>query len=128
MGKSPFVITVKGDFKKTIKFLEKLKNGEFYKTLESYGRRGVESLRDYTPVDSGGTADSWYYEVDMDADQASVTWFNSNVHNGQNVVILLEYGHGTRFGGYVDGIDIVDPALEPIFNDMIKQIWREVCK
>lgn len=128
MSKSPFVITVKGDFKKTLKFLQKLQNGDFFKVLDSYGKQGVDSLREYTPVDSGGTADSWFYEVEMDADKATITWCNSNVNNGQNVVILLEYGHGTRFGGYVSGIDIVDPALEPIFNDMIRTIWREVCR
>lgn len=128
MAKSPFVITVKGDFKKTLNFLKKLENGDFYKVLESYGKQGVDSLRDYTPVDSGGTADQWFYEVDMNEDRATITWCNSNVHDGLNVVVLLEYGHGTRFGGYVEGVDIVDPALEPIFNDMIRKIWKEVCR
>lgn len=128
MTKSPFIITVKGDFKKTLKFLERLENGDFYNTLDAYGKRGVDSLRDYTPVDSGGTADSWFYEIDMNADYATITWCNSNVHKGQNIVVLLEYGHGTRFGGYVSGIDIVDPALDPIFNDMVRSIWKEVCK
>ena len=126
MGKSPFVIQVKGDFNKTIAFLEKLKNGDFYKVLDHYGQLGVQELRDRTPVNSGRAADSWYYEIEYDTDTATITWCNNDIEGGQNVIILLEYGHGTRFGGYVEGIDIVDPALEPVFNDMITYIWKEV--
>lgn len=126
MGKSPFKITHFGSFKHTLHFLQKLANGDFYRILDRYGKRGVESLIDYTPVDSGITADSWYYEVDVGLTQASITWCNRNVHDGANVVLLLEYGHGTRFGGYVEGIDFVDPALQPIMDQIEKDIWREV--
>lgn len=126
MGKSPFIITSKGSFKKTIRFLEKLENGDFYNILERYAEKGRLALIDYTPVDSGKTADSWFYEIDVKPDQATITWCNSCVENGVNVVVLLEYGHGTRFGGYVEGIDIVDPALQPIMDDLIKDVWREV--
>lgn len=126
MAKSPFVMDIKGDFKKTLRFLQKLENGDFYKILDHYAQKGIESLRDYTPVDSGKTADSWYYEIEIGPDKATITWCNSCVEHGANVVLLLEYGHGTRDGGYVDGIDFVDPALQPIMDDIVKSIWKEV--
>lgn len=126
MGRSPFKVENSGSFKRTIKFLKKLENGDFYKILDRYGKKGVEALIDYTPVDSGLTADSWYYEVDIEPDSASITWCNRHVIDGANVVLLLEYGHGTRFGGYVEGIDFVDPALQPIMDQITKDIWREV--
>ena len=126
MGKSRFKVQTFGSFKHALRFLEKLENGDFYKILDKYGKRGVDALIDYTPVNSGVTADSWFYEIEIKSDHASITWCNSNVHNGANVVLLLEYGHGTRFGGYVEGIDFVDPALQPIMDQIEKDIWREV--
>lgn len=126
MGKSSFKIEHYGSFKHMLKFLYKLANGDIYRILDHYGKKGIEALIDYTPVDSGITADSWYYEVDIGPDKSSITWCNRNVHDGANVVLLLEYGHGTRFGGYVEGIDFVDPALQPIMDQIQKEVWREV--
>lgn len=128
MSKSPFVIKSKGNYKHTIRFLTKLMNGDFYKILENYAQVGIDNLREYTPVDSGVTKDSWYYDIQIGKNSASITWLNSCVEGGQNVVILLEYGHGTRHGGWVEGIDIVDPALQPLFKEIINAVWKEVEK
>lgn len=123
---SPFKLTTTGSFKKTFRFLEKLENGEFYKILDHYGQKGVESLRDHTPVNTGLAADSWFYEIDIGADKATITWCNSDVEHGMNIILLLEYGHGTRSGHYVDGIEIIEPSLRPVMDNMIDAIWREV--
>ena len=128
MSKSPFKIETKGDFKNTLRFLQKLENGEFYKILDRAGQKGVESLRDYTPVKTGRAADSWFYEIDIKPEQATITWCNSDIENGENVILLLELGHATRRGGYVSGIDIVEPALKPIMDQLVKDVWREVEK
>lgn len=126
MAKSPFKVRTEGSFKKFLMFLKRLENGEFYKILDHYGQLGVEALRDRTPVYTGRAASSWFYEVDIDDKQASITWCNSDIEHGSNVIMLLEYGHGTRRGGYIDGIDIVDPALEPVLTQMIDDVWKEV--
>lgn len=126
MGKSPFKLKSKGDFSRTLKFLRKLENGEFYEILDHYAQKGIESLRDYTPVDTGRAADSWFYEIDIKPDKATITWCNSDVENGENVILLLELGHATQRGYYVSGIDIVEPALKPIMDQLVKDIWREV--
>lgn len=123
---SPFKVEHKGSFRRTFKFLQKLANGDFYKVLDKYGKLGVEELRDHTPVDTGLAADSWYYEVSVGAEQATITFCNSDIESNRNVIILLEYGHATKDGGWVDGIDIVDPALEPVFKRMIDAVWKEV--
>lgn len=126
MSKSPFKVTSKGNYKHTVRFLTKLLNGDFYKILEYYAQAGVDNLRDHTPINSGLARDSWYYDIQITNDKASITWLNSDIENGENVIILLEYGHATRFGGYVEGIDIVDPALRPMFEAMIDAVWKEV--
>lgn len=128
MGKSPFTIKVKGKYTHTLRFLTKLRNGEVYNILERYAQIGIDSLRDYTPVDTGDTRNSWYYDIRINDDKASITWLNSCIEGGQNVVILLEYGHGTRHGGWVEGIDIVDPAIEPIFIELKNKIWKEMIR
>lgn len=126
MGKSPFKFESKGDLSRTMRFLKKLENGEFYEILNKYGQQGVEALRDRTPVYTGRAADSWFYEVDITPDKATITWCNSDVEHGENVILLLEFGHVTKRGYYVSGIDIVEPSLKPIMDQMVKDIWREV--
>lgn len=128
MRKSPFEVTTKGNYNRFFKFLERLQNGEFYKILDHYGQMGVETLRDHTPVYTGRASSSWFYEVEINDKEASITWCNSDIEHGSNVIMLLEYGHGTKRGGYIDGIDIVDPALEPVFREMIDAVWKEVEK
>lgn len=122
-------ITVKsyGDFSKTYNFLERAKEVFDVGLLDKYGRLGVEALRKYTPKKTGLTANSWYYEIVRDGKDVSLQFLNSNIENGYaNVAILLQYGHGTKDGGYVEGVDYINPALGPIFDDLASEAWREV--
>ena len=121
-----FTITQKGDFKKTESFLKKMKSGDLYKNLEQYAQIGVEALRDATPIDSGQTANSWSYEIDQSKDGASITWLNSHTNKGENIAILIQYGHGTGTGGYVHGLDYINPAMRPVFEKLAEDIWKEV--
>ena len=116
----------KGDFKKTEKFLKKSLGRDYRKVLEKYGERGVEALRANTPKDTGNTADSWTYSLEERSGYLSVVWFNSNMQDGVNIAIILQYGHGTGTGGYVEGRDYINPALQPIFDEMAEAAWKEV--
>lgn len=120
-------ITQKGEFNKTSKFLNFISNGEYLrKRLDEYGKKGVQALKDATPKDTGKTSESWSYEIDYGSDGASITWTNSNENHGVPIVILIQYGHATRGGTYVTGIDFINPAMKPIFDDLSKAIWKEV--
>ena len=116
----------RGDFKKTEKFLENAKNARFMRHLENYAQMGVEALRESTPIDTGTTADSWGYEIKTTKNTASIVWTNSNVNEGQNIAILIQYGHGTGTGGYVQGVDYINPAMKSVFDKIIDSIWKEV--
>ncbi len=120
-------ITQKGDFKKTHKFLNSITfNQHFIKILEDYGRQGVEALSSATPIDTGNTAASWTYSVEKNQNGYAVTWSNTNINNGVNIAIILQYGHGTGSGGYVKGKNYINPALQPIFDSMANELWKEV--
>lgn len=121
-----FKITQKGDFSKTEKFLKKAKDADFYKSLEKYAEIGVTALREATPIDSGLTAESWSYEIERNRDGASITWINNNTNDGENIAILIQYGHGTGTGGYVHGRDYINPAMKPVFDQIAEDIWKEV--
>lgn len=121
-------IRQKGDFKKTEKFLKKSFGKNYLSVLEKYAIRGVENLSAYTPIDTGITATSWYYEIIQNKDSISVVWHNSNVQKNVNIALILQYGHGTKNGGYVEGIDYINPALKPIFDKMADAAWKEVIK
>lgn len=116
----------KGDYKKTERFLEKLLNGVRLGSLDKYGRMGVEALRSATPVDTGATAASWTYKIERTKEGTGVIWSNTNVQNGVNIAIILQYGHGTGGGGYVVGRDYINPALRPVFDEMANSAWKEV--
>lgn len=116
----------KGDFRNLEKFLKKNKQISFRSILEEYGRKGVDALRLATPVDTGKTANSWSYDVEIKQDEAVITWSNSNAPYGVPVAILIQYGHGTRNGGYVQGIDYINPAMKSIFEDLANKAWKEV--
>lgn len=120
--------TQKGDFKKTEKFLQRIK--EFSKTsdLDKYGKLGVEALRAATPKDSGATANAWGYEIKHSKGGASIVWTNSNINNGVPIAIIIQYGHGTGWGAYVRGVDYINPAMKPVFEDIADKVWREVTK
>lgn len=119
-------IRQKGDFKKTEKFLKKSLGRDYRKVLEKYGEFGVRALSDATPVESGITASSWYYEIVQKDSYISIVWKNSNVQNGVNIAVILQYGHATRNGGYVEGRDYINLALKPIFDALAEEAWREV--
>ncbi len=122
------VITQKGDFSKIEKFLNFVKGKKYLNALSKYGEVGVNALSDATPVDTGKTASSWKYELEYNSDATIIRWTNSNVVNHVNIALILQYGHGTRNGGYVKGVDYINPALQPIFDEIAKQAWKEVCE
>ena len=117
----------KGDFKKTFKFLKAMQEKKFLSNLNKYGERGVQLLSENTPRDTGLTASSWYYKIEDDGETLTLTWYNSNVKKDYfNVALMLQYGHATKNGGWVEGIDYINPALKPLFDEMEKDIWEEV--
>ena len=116
----------KGNFSKTLKFLNAVLDRKYLNVLDKYGRRGVEALRQATPKDSGLTADSWDYEITQKGSDIRIHFVNSNIQNGVNVAILLQYGHATKSGGYVQGIDYVNPAIKPIMDKIADEAWKEV--
>lgn len=121
-----FNFTVHGDFKNTEKFLKRAMSGDFYSRLDSYGQRGVEALRKGTPKESGETANSWGYRVIRSKSNPGIEWYNTHVNKGAVIAVLIQYGHGTGTGGYVQGIDYINPAMRPIFEDIANEIWKEV--
>ena len=118
----------KGDFSKLTRFLEKAKNVVRIGDLDKYGREGVAALSSATPVDSGLTASSWYYKVEHTNGSANINFYNSNIQNGVPIAIILQYGHGTGNGGWVQGRDYINPAIQPIFDKIAENAWREVTK
>ena len=119
-------IRPKGNFKKTNTWLQKIKGIAKQSTLDKYGRAGVQALSAATPVDSGVTASSWYYEIERTSNSATIIFKNSNINEGVPIALILQYGHGTGTGGYVQGRDYINPAIRPIFDQMSQDAWKEV--
>ena len=124
--KSVITLEHHGNFTKTEKFFEKLKNKYGVGTLDKYGKKGVKYLYDATPKDTGLTASSWRYEIKHDESGATIYWKNDNIQNGVNIAIILQYGHGKKNGGWVEGIDYINPALKKVFDEMAADAEREV--
>lgn len=118
----------KGDFNSTVRFLEKLLRSDYRQLLDKYGQMGVDALKAATPVDSGKTAESWRYEIQNQNGSVVLRWYNKNVNKGVNIAIILQMGHGTRNGGYVQGRDYINPALRPIFDAIATEAWNEVTR
>ena len=118
----------KGDFSKLTRFLERAKEAVHLGDLDKYGRAGVAALASATPVDSGETASSWYYEITNKNGSAVISFRNSNVQNGVPIAIILQYGHGTGTGGWVQVRDYINPAIQPIFDQIANNAWKEVTK
>lgn len=116
----------RGDFSKTEKFLKKSFGRNYLDVLEKYAKQGVAALSAATPIDTGLTAVSWEYEIIQNDSNISIIWKNLNEQNGVNIAIILQYGHGTRNGGYVQGRDYINPALQSIFDKMADAAWKEV--
>lgn len=118
----------KGDFSKTVSYFQKLKNANIIRILEKYGQEGVAALSSATPVDSGLTASSWYSKVEVGNTSAKLIFCNSHVNKGVNIAIILQYGHGTGTGGWVEGRDYINPAIQPIFDKIASHAWEEVTR
>lgn len=122
------MITIKqsGDFKKTEKFLKQVTMSKYLHIFEKYGRQGVIALSEATPIESGETSKSWNYKIKRTSRGITITWTNSHIIDGVPIAIILQYGHGTRNGGYVQGRDYINPIVKPIFDQIISDIWKEV--
>lgn len=118
----------KGNFKKTEKLLKKSLGKEWRSILDKYGRLGVQALASATPVESGQTASSWSYSIEQKGSTISVVWNNNHINKGVNIAVILQYGHATRTGGYVQGRDYINPALRPIFDELADAAWKEVTR
>lgn len=118
----------KGDFTKLSRYLQKVKWAAKVEALDRFGKEGVIALASATPVDSGKTASSWYYKIERDGKSAKIVFCNSNIQNGVPIAIILQYGHGTGNGGWVQGRDYINPAIQPIFDKLANDAWREVTK
>lgn len=117
-----------GSFDKTEAMLKRAINSTSRLRLDEYGKRGVAALAAATPSDTGLTANSWYYEIVKSKGKTSLVFGNSNIQNGIPIAIILQYGHGTRHGGWVEGRDYINPAIQPIFDELAKAAWKEVTK
>ena len=118
----------KGDFSKVTRYLVNVKKAVRRENLDKYGRRGVAALKSATPVDSGLTAESWYYEIVRTNGSVAITFNNSNIQNGVPIAIILQYGHGTGTGGWVEGRDYINPSIQPLFDSIAEEAWREVTR
>ena len=122
------MITVKqrGDFHHAENFFQRVKNLNIKAKLAKYGREGIEALEAATPRRTGKTASSWEYEIVENTSSLSIIWRNTNVNRGVNIALILQMGHGTRNGGYVKGVDYINPALQPVFDAIAENVWKEV--
>jgi hypothetical protein len=118
----------KGNFDKLTSFLERIKEPFNMGILNKYGMKGVEALREATPKDTGKTSESWSYKITRENDIVKLSFLNSNRNQDVPIAIILQYGHGTKNGGWVEGIDYINPAIQPLFEELAKEIWKEVSK
>lgn len=119
----------KGDFKKLDKYFKDVSKAVRPRSiLDKYGRAGVQALSSATPIESGLAASSWYYEVTETKNSARITFYNSDIENGFPVAIMLQYGHGTGTGGWVEGRDYINPAIQPVFDKIAEDAWKEVTR
>ena len=117
---------VSGGFTKTERFLNRMKRREYLNVLDEFGRDGVQALRNATPVDSGATAEAWDYEIKRTRNFTEIVWTNSNINDGVPIAVILQYGHGTGTGGYVQGRDYINPAIRPVFDKIAEKAWKVV--
>lgn len=122
----PIIFKHRGDFRKTDTFFKRLLKRDILHILEKYGREGVTALEQATPVRTGLTARSWNYAVSKTFSGYSLSWYNTNMAGDTPIVILLQYGHGTRGGSYIQGKDFINPAMKPIFQNIADKLWKEV--
>lgn len=118
----------KGNFKKFNTYTERLKEIVKFGDLDKYAREGLNALRDATPVDTGLTRDSWYYQIHRTKDKITISFYNENIQNGVPIAIILQYGHATNTGGWYEGVDYINPSLKPIFEDIVNRAWKEATR
>lgn len=116
----------KGNFKNTERLFDRVKRGNYKRNLKAYAEIGVAALALATPAKTGKTASSWSYEIRDTGKEVNIYWTNSNVNKGVNIAVIIQYGHGTRNGGYVVGRDYINPAMGPIFDQIADSIWKEI--
>lgn len=121
-------ITQRGDLKRVTEYLYRIKSAIKNGKLDAYGREGVAALMSATPRDSGLTASSWYYRIEQNNGSVSISFHNSHINDGVNIAIILQYGHGTGTGGWVEGRDYINPAIQPIFDKIADNAWKEVTR
>jgi hypothetical protein len=121
-------ITQTGDFNKTEEYLSRLSKGDLSQVLNKYGTLGVNALSNATPIDSGLTSESWYFTTEARPGYYSIRWHNTHIVDGLPIAVLIQYGHGTRNGGYVQGRDYIMPAMRPIFDQIAAEAWKEVTR
>jgi len=120
--------THRGNFNKLEKFFIRMSKAEYLNILEKYGQEGVVALAEATPLDSGVTADSWKFEIKHGRGTTTLGWLNTSVNDGVNIAVILQYGHGTGSGGYVQGRDYINPGIAPIFDKIAEEAWKEVTR
>lgn len=116
----------KGDFSKLNRYFEKVKEAAKVGVLDKYGKAGVAALASATPTETGQTAASWTYSIKRAGSYVSIEFYNSNINKGVNIALILQYGHGTGTGGWVEGRDYINPAIQPIFDQLAEEAWKEV--
>lgn len=121
-------VKTKGNFSKTFSYLKKKEHINLIKILNVYGKKGVEALSSATPKKTGLTANSWRYEIEQKKGVATISFHNSNIQNGVPIALVLEYGHATNNGGWVQGYNYINPSIQPIFDELTKSAWKEVSK
>ena len=119
---------VSGDYSKANKYMTRVQQAVKNVDLTKYAERGVAALVSATPVETGKTANSWYYTIEKKKDSATINFNNSNIQNGVPIAIILQYGHGTGTGGWVQGRDYINPAIQPVFDEIANSAWKEVTK
>ena len=118
----------RGDYSKATRYLERLKEIAKLSQFDKYGQEGVAALSAATPIDSGLTANSWYYNIVHEGDRITIEFHNTNIHDGVPIAVIFQYGHGTGTGGWVEGRDYINPAIQPIFDKIVNEAWKEVTK
>lgn len=121
-------ISSKGNFNNTEKFFKKVATSNYISVFDKYGKEGVRLLSSATPVDTGKTSESWTYEVKKSKSGISIEWSNSNVVNGVQIAVIIQYGHGTQNGAYIQGQDYINPVIKPLFDILTNDIWKDVSK
>lgn len=119
---------IKGDYKRAERYFKRLTQKKYLQILDKYGKQGVEALAAATPKDTGRTAESWRYKIETGPNSSSIIFVNDNINKYVNIAVILQYGHATRNGGWVEGRDYINPAVQPLFDEMVKKAWEEVIR